>query len=674
MRALTRSWLELLSSMRFAVSLLTVISIASIIGTVLRQNEPYNNYLNQFGPFWFPVFDRLGLYSVYNAAWFLLILAFLVLSTSLCIYRNTPKMLRDMRRFQDKLREQAFDNFSHSETFQAAVPTSEVQRRLSGYLGRSGFSFRTAASGDSTLIAAKAGTLRRVGYVLAHSAIVLICLGGLADSEFLLKLQLRSGAKQAVSGNMLLSQVPPESRMSSGNFSFRGNTLIPEGRSSDVAVLNVGDGILLQELPFSIALKRFQIEHYSTGAPRLFASDVVVTDKDTGKSFESRIEVNHPLIHRGIAVYQASFDDGGTRVDLTARNLLDGAEPIRKLDGRIGDAVELRFGDQVYTLELSAFRPFNIENVAGPESVVENKALLANIRGRMGAAAPPPDSKAMRNVGPSYQYKLRDASGQAREYHNYMLPVQVDGRWFLLTGVRDNPNEAFRFLRLPTDEAGTLDHFGELRRAVFDSRSYAQVGRRFARQAGGGGELSDTLRTRLAETGERVLDTFSRRGFQAVAEFLEAQVPEADREKAADVYVRVLQGVAWEAWMAARERQGLPRLELTPARTQFVQDSLNAMSDTFFYGVPLYLQLAGYDEVKASVLQLTRSPGKIIVYWGCALLVLGIFAMFFIRERRLWILLKPSGQVKMALSCNRTGLDADEEFARHCEAVSKLVL
>jgi cytochrome c biogenesis protein len=126
--------------------------------------------------------------------------------------------------------------------------------------------------------------------------------------------------------------------------------------------------------------------------------------------------------------------------------------------------------------------------------------------------------------------------------------------------------------------------------------------------------------------------------------------------------------------MAARERQGLPRLELTPARTQFVQDSLNAMSDTFFYGVPLYLQLAGYDEVKASVLQLTRSPGKIIVYWGCALLVLGIFAMFFIRERRLWILLKPSGQVKMALSCNRTGLDADEEFARHCEAVSKLVL
>jgi hypothetical protein len=43
---------ELLSSMRFAISLLCFIAIASVIGTVLKQNEPMNNYVNQFGPFW----------------------------------------------------------------------------------------------------------------------------------------------------------------------------------------------------------------------------------------------------------------------------------------------------------------------------------------------------------------------------------------------------------------------------------------------------------------------------------------------------------------------------------------------------------------------------------------------------------------------------------------------
>ncbi|MFN4103165.1 MAG: substrate-binding domain-containing protein, partial [Tepidimonas sp.] len=41
------SAVELLSSMRFAIALLTVISIASVVGTVLKQHEPINNYVNQ---------------------------------------------------------------------------------------------------------------------------------------------------------------------------------------------------------------------------------------------------------------------------------------------------------------------------------------------------------------------------------------------------------------------------------------------------------------------------------------------------------------------------------------------------------------------------------------------------------------------------------------------------
>ena len=51
-----RDAVELLSSMRFAIALLTLICIASVIGTVLRQHEPLNNYVNQFGPFWAQLF------------------------------------------------------------------------------------------------------------------------------------------------------------------------------------------------------------------------------------------------------------------------------------------------------------------------------------------------------------------------------------------------------------------------------------------------------------------------------------------------------------------------------------------------------------------------------------------------------------------------------------------
>ena len=93
----TQAAVELLSSMRFAISLLTLICIASVIGTVLKQHEPLNNYINQFGPFWSQVFGALNLYAVYSAWWFMLILAFLVTSTTLCIVRNTPKILADLR-------------------------------------------------------------------------------------------------------------------------------------------------------------------------------------------------------------------------------------------------------------------------------------------------------------------------------------------------------------------------------------------------------------------------------------------------------------------------------------------------------------------------------------------------------------------------------------------------
>jgi cytochrome c biogenesis protein len=47
------------------------------------------------------------------------------------------------------------------------------------------------------------------------------------------------------------------------------------------------------------------------------------------------------------------------------------------------------------------------------------------------------------------------------------------------------------------------------------------------------------------------------------------------------------------------------------------------------------------------------------------LLILGIFAMLYVRERRLWVWLAPAGHgsdARMALSTNRKTLDADKEF------------
>lgn len=44
-----RELLDLLASMRFAITLLTVICIASVIGTVVNQGEAMGGYIDKFG-------------------------------------------------------------------------------------------------------------------------------------------------------------------------------------------------------------------------------------------------------------------------------------------------------------------------------------------------------------------------------------------------------------------------------------------------------------------------------------------------------------------------------------------------------------------------------------------------------------------------------------------------
>ena len=124
-----RGVVELVSSMRFAIALLTVICIASVIGTVLKQGEPFTNYVNQFGPFWAELFMAIRLNAVYSAWWFLLILALLVVSTSLCIARNAPKIVVDLKAYKENIRESSLLAFHHrAEGALEGSPAAEAQR------------------------------------------------------------------------------------------------------------------------------------------------------------------------------------------------------------------------------------------------------------------------------------------------------------------------------------------------------------------------------------------------------------------------------------------------------------------------------------------------------------------------------------------------------------------
>ncbi|MBQ5949160.1 cytochrome c biogenesis protein ResB [Massilia sp. ST3] len=667
---------ELVSSMRFAISLLTVIAIASAIGTVLKQNEPMPNYVNQFGPFWFEVFGKLGLYSVYSSWWFLLILVTLIISTGLCVVRNTPKMLRDMRSWREQVREESLRNFHHKVEWTAPLQRAELAAQTATRLGHAGYATRIVEKDGGILVAAKKGAGNKFGYIFAHTAIIVILLGGMLDSELPVRFQQWFLGKTPFTGGGVIAQIPAQHRLSAANPSFRGNTAIAEGQTSHTAILTQPNGVLVQDLPFSIELKKFIIEFYSTGMPKLFASEVVVRDLENGHTFPASIKVNQPLIYKGIAVYQSSFDDGGSKLKLTGHPMAGSSADTFAFAGEVGASTELKAGGETYAVEWSGFRPFNVENVNAGNDVRAVKQggsleeqFAATLGKASGSAAKNANNKDLKNVGPSVQYKLRDKTGQAREFLNYMQPVSLEGSQVYLAGVRSSPADQFSFLRIPADEQYGVGQWMRLRAALNDPAARLEAARRYAQRALAPEQRGTPLGAQLQESSARTLEIFSgqgggRGGFVAVAQFLE-KIPQAEQEKAANIFMKMLNGTLWELWQVARAQAGLAAAEPTEANGRFLQLATNALSDSFLYGAPVYLQLDEFTEVKASVLQLTRSPGKKVVYLGCLLLVAGVFAMFYIRERRMWVWVtgrEGGAHAMMAMSTQRKTLDFEREF------------
>jgi cytochrome c biogenesis protein len=678
-----RSAVELLSSMRFSISLFVVICIAAIIGTILKQQEPAVNYMNQFGPFWGQLFLTVKLNAIYSAWWFLLIVTCLVVSTSLCIARNTPKIVADLRAYKENLREQSLQAFHHRAQGTLAEAPEAAAQRIGKTLAAAGWKVKLQPRESGWMVAAKKGGANKLGYLAAHSAIVLVCLGGVLDGDLIVRTQMWLGGKTVYSGGGLISDVKAEHRLPATNPTFRGNLLVAEGEQGGTAVLSQSDGIVLQDLPFSIELKKFIIEHYSTGMPKLFASEIVIHDRETGEKIPARVEVNHPARHRGIEIYQSSFDDGGSRVRLKAVPMNGSARPF-EIEGVIGGSSPLTKGQgdgaEKMTLEYTGLRVINVENFGGGDRSgvdVRKVDLRESLDARLGAANKTATKKELRNVGPSIMYKLRDAAGQAREFHNYMLPVDMgDGSPpVFLMGLRDTPAEQFRFLRIPADEQGSLDGFLQLRAALADPALREAAVRRYAAKATDASRPE--LAGQLAASAGRALTLFAggvtvtpggkpTGGLQAISEFMEANVPEAERPRAGEVLVRILNGALFELAQLTRERAGLKPLEPNDKTQAFMTQAVLALSDVHIYPAPVAFELKDFTQVQASVFQVTRGPGRNIVYLGCALLILGVFAMLYVRERRVWFWLTGRGEgaeATMALSSNRKTMEADREFA-----------
>ncbi len=609
--------------MPLAVVVLGATALASAIGTLLRQGDTVGDYLAVYGPFWHALFGRLSLYHFYSAPWFLAMTGFLLLSVGVCLARNAPVRLRRLWRAPSAAPPRAPVEPGYAWESSLAPPRA-AERILHCLRGR-GYGARM--SRDGLLISAARGRGRNLGYLLTHAAVLLICAGGLVDANPLLSVRLLSERVRPETRDLPASQVPAVSRLGVGNPAFRAHVRLPEQATVDYAFIHRADGYLLQELPFLLTLEEFRIEHYRSGPPRSFASDVTLRDKVGGKPARHSLEVNRPLHYRGYDIYQSDFGDGGSRLRLRLRDLR-GAAPGVELWGVVrGATLPLPEHLGGGSLRLDDFRPRNIVTMEPTER-------------EAGAAVRQVDH------GASFSYTLVRPDGASRQFRNFVEPVLLQGREYLLSGVREFPGEDFRYLHIPLDEAGSAETFFALWRLLHDAEAVAAAvavsapGLARAATAPLGLPEWENLLLRLAED-------FRRGGLEAIQERLERTVPEAPRRvELLGIQMRLLGGLLRE--LAAQLPGG------TSLPLDFHLDAFETLATRLAYGADLFLRLEDVELRRASGLIISRAPGRPWVYGGFLALFGGVFLLFYGRSQRLSLSLEELGpsrvRVKLAVS------------------------
>ena len=617
-RHLSGVLLRFLGSMNLAIILLVAAALASVIGTILQQNQPYQDYLVKFGPFWFEVFRALGLYDVYTAGWFLLILAALITSTSVCLTRHGPVVLREMRSFRTNQQVRSLRATRSSVEWHAPVTVHTAAERTEGLLRRQGYRVRRKGHGGAVLLAGLAGKTNRLGYIAAHLAIVVICIGGVMDSNLGLKLRAWTGALVPETRHEPLAEIAPASRLPVGGSAFRGSVTIPEGDHASAVRLQLGDGYVVRELPFEIRLDAFRIERYAGGQPRAYESDVSLHGPGLDEPVRRTLRVNEPLHHDGYVIYQSSVSDGGSALSLVAWPLAGDDRSTERLDTRVFERETFERHDRQYRLEFTHFEPNNPR----PDG------------SRIG------NQPGSRDIGPSFRYHIRKPTGETLEFENSMRPLEIDGGHYFLSGMRRSASEDFRYLHIPADQQESPARFVALA-AILAGDDAEGAAQRAAREVmTGAGIAGSDLARQLEATALALLERLRAGGYRAVERHLQ-ETP--DNVHGLESLPRQL----LDHTLAAAYRQALgetgddPERRLTRADAEFLEHTVATLPALPRYGAPVFLQLEAFELRQASGLEVTRSPGKPVVYVGFLLLVTGIVLMFYVRFRRAWCWLEP---------------------------------
>lgn len=264
------TWRQL-TSMRTALVLLLLLALAAIPGSVIPQEGVDALKTSQWQDdhtTLTPIYERLGLFGVFQSPWFAAIYLLLMVSLVGCFVPRIRVYLKAMRA-QPPATPRHLDRLPDRASYRTDLAPEQVHARAREVLGR----YRIRATDDEdpdSSISAERGHLREAGNLLFHVSVLVVLIGFGIGSMLGFK-----GGVIVVVGNGMSSNLTQYDE-------FQPGSLFDEG-DLDEFYLDVED--------FDVEWLR---EGPAQGQARKFVSHITYAEGD-GDPQEYDLRVNHPL-------------------------------------------------------------------------------------------------------------------------------------------------------------------------------------------------------------------------------------------------------------------------------------------------------------------------------------------------------------------------------------------
>ncbi|MEV0689460.1 cytochrome c biogenesis protein ResB [Streptomyces sp. NPDC050388] len=269
-----------LTSMRVALLLLLLLSLAAIPGSLIPQTGIDKTRVDDFREqhdVLAPIYDQLGLFNVYSSVWFSAIYILLFVSLIGCIVPRTWQFVGQLRG-RPPGAPRRLTRLPAYTTWRTEAEPEQVREAALALLKKR--RFRAHLAGDA--VAAEKGYLREVGNLTFHIALIVMLIAFAWGQLFKYE-----GNKLIVEGQGFANTLTQYDDFKSGNL-------------FDVADLE----------PFSFTVKSFTGTYEpagpNKGTPRTYETELIYSEGAYGEEKTTKVEVNKPLKVGDAKVYLVS--------------------------------------------------------------------------------------------------------------------------------------------------------------------------------------------------------------------------------------------------------------------------------------------------------------------------------------------------------------------------------